>query len=208
VTYADLVATAKEDPSKNEAELSVARMQNTASPMPPAALHLPATPAEIATLQGWIQAGYPTGSCAVDGGAEGDSGAIGMPIDVFSKQPPFTATTGPGSHNAGQNCMACHKGANGEAPQFLFGGTLYGPNGTPVVGAEVVVVDAHGVAYSVHTGPSGTFYKGGATLAGPAHAGARDATHKSLMISTFASGGCSSCHCTGTGCVTAPIHLP
>jgi hypothetical protein len=28
------------------------------------------------------------------------------------------------------------------------------------------------------------------------------------MISHVTSGGCSSCHCTGSSCTTAPIHLP
>jgi hypothetical protein len=208
VTYADLLATAKEDPSKNEAQLSVARMQSTASPMPPAALNSPATPAEIATLENWIKAGYPGGSCATDGGTEGDSGPTGAAVNVFSGQPPFAPKTGPGSHNAGQNCLKCHALANGEAPEFMFAGTLYNGSGNPVVGAEIRVVDSTGTGYSVYTGPSGTFYKGGAKLAAPAHAGARDATQESLMISGVTSGGCSSCHCTGTGCTTTPVHLP
>jgi hypothetical protein len=90
----------------------------------------------------------------------------------------------------------------------MFGGTLYDGSGKPVVGAEVRVVDAHGTGYSVHTGPSGTFYMAGPRLTTPAHAGARDATSEALMISAVTGGGCSSCHCTGTGCTTTPIHLP
>jgi hypothetical protein len=207
VTYADLRATAKEDPTKNEAELCVARMQSSASPMPPATLHDPATASDIATIQNWINAGYPSGSCATDAGAPPDSGSGGT-TSVFTGQPPFTPGTGLPTHNAGHDCMQCHgPGGLGE-PSFLFGGTLYDGSGKPVVGAEVRVVDAHGTGYNAYTGPSGTFYQAGGGLAVPAHAGARDATSTALMISRVTSGGCSSCHCTGATCTTTPIHLP
>lgn len=61
---------------------------------------------------------------------------------------------------------------------------------------------------TVYTGPSGTFYQGGSKLVTPGHAAARSATNKALMISAVTSGGCSSCHCTGTGCTTTPMPLP
>jgi hypothetical protein len=206
-TYADLRATSKEDPTKDEAQLSVVRMQSSSSPMPPASVQNPASASDVATLQNWINAGYPSGSCPVDGGAPPDAGTSG-PVDVFSGQPPFAPATGGNTHNAGQNCLSCHNVSSTQAPAFLFGGTLYDASGKPVVGAEVRVVDDNGTGYSVHTGPSGTFYKGGSSLATPAHAGARDATNKALMISPVTAGGCSSCHCTGSSCATTPIHLP
>ena len=209
VTYSDLMASAKEDPTKNEAELSVARMQNTMLPMPPAALNSPPTAADIATLQGWISAGYPSGACDTDGGSGAETGPGVSVVDVFAGQPPFAAGIGRPTHNAGRNCLQCHSGNGGDdAGPFLFGGTLYDAAGNPVVGAEVRVVDAKGVSYSVFTGPTGTFYKGGGPLAAPAHTGVRDATHKALMISPVTVGGCSSCHCSGPGCTTTAIHLP
>jgi hypothetical protein len=206
VTHADLKAMSKEDPTKNEAQLSVARMQNAASPMPPASLHNPPTASDISTLQNWINAGYPTGSCTVDGGTPIDSGSTGA-VDVFSGEPPFAPGTGPDTHNAGRDCMQCHSGG-GNAPGFMFGGTLYDGKGNPVSGAEIRVVDKSGKGYSVYTGPSGTFYRGGGTLATPGHTGARDATSKAVMVSSLTGGGCSSCHCTGSNCVTMPMHLP
>jgi hypothetical protein len=181
VTYADLMATGKEDPTQNEAQLSLSRMQSTTRPMPPAALNLPPTAAEISALQNWINAGYPSGACSVDAGA-GDSGSALAALDVFSGQPAFKAQTGSNSHNAGQNCMQCHKSGGGEAPQFMFGGTIYDGSGNAVAGAEI--------------------------LATPARVGARNATSKAMMISSMTTGGCSSCHCTGAGCTTTAVHLP
>jgi hypothetical protein len=130
---------------------------------------------------------------------------------VFNGAPPFASQTGPTTHNAGKNCMQCHAGGGTNAPpQFKFGGTLYDASGNAVVGAEVRFVDANGSGTSVYTGPSGTFYKEGAGFTAPANVGVRDATNTAEMLVTLQStgGGCSSCHCTGTGCSTTPIHLP
>jgi len=212
VTYADLMATAHEDATKNEAQLSLARMQNSSSPMPPSGI-LPAT--DVTTLQNWVNAGFPKGSCA---SGTGDGGAAPPPPpSVFANAPAFAPKTGPNTHNAGQNCMRCHAGGGGDAPQFEFGGTLYDASGNPVSGAEVRFVDANGNATSVNTGPAGTFYKSGAGFAGPAHVGVRNATSTQNMFTALQSGSqppastggaCSACHCTGTGCTVAPIHLP
>jgi hypothetical protein len=204
VTYADLMATSHEDPSKNEAQLSLSRMQNMSSPMPPSGLP-PA--ADVTTLQNWINAGYPMGSCASaapDGGSGSGSGGGGSgggsggssgggssgsrgdggsppPSGVFGNAPPYSSNTGQSTHNAGQDCMSCHNGTT-NAPTFKFGGTLYDGNGKAVSGAEVRFVDANGAATSVYTGPSGTFYRGGSGFTGPAHVGVRNATSTQEML--------------------------
>jgi hypothetical protein len=215
VTYADLKATAKEDSSKNEAELSVARMQNAASPMPPGALP-PAS--AVATLQNWITAGYPQGSCG--GGTTGgtDSGTAPPPATgvVFTGAPAFSAQTGPSTHNAGLECMGCH-GAGGSGPQFEFGGTLYDGSGNPLSGAEVRFVYANGSSDSAYTSATGTFYQPGTTFTGAAHVGVRNATSTQEMITALqpgaqspasTGGACSACHCSGSGCTQPKIHLP
>lgn len=212
VTYDQLMATAKEDPTKNEAELSLARMKDASRPMPPGA---PPSASDVAILENWINAGYPKGSCG--GAGAGDSGTGGPPpppppppASVFDGAPAFALVTGSRAHNAGQDCMHCHTQANGEAPQLSFGGTLYDGAGNPVAGAEVRLVDANNNATVVHTGSNGTFYRMGGPIAAPAHVGARDASNSADMISALASNGgaCSSCHCTGTGCTVSQIHLP
>jgi hypothetical protein len=215
VTMADLKATAKEDSSKNEAQLSVARMQNAASPMPPGGL-LPAS--AVATLQNWITAGYPTGSCG--GGTSGGTDAGTTPPAttgvVFTGAPAFSAQTGPATHNSGLDCMSCH-GVGGSGPQFEFGGTLYDGAGSPVVGAEVRFVYANGTSDSAYTSATGTFYQPGTTFVGAAHVGVRNATTSKEMVTALqpgaqapaATGGaCSACHCAGASCTQPQVHLP
>jgi hypothetical protein len=86
-----------------------------------------------------------------------------------------------------------------------------------VSGAEVRIVDASGAPTSVYTGPSGTFYNPGSSFAGPAHIGVRNAASQQEMLTALQSttqapastgGACGACHCTGTGCTIAGIHLP
>ncbi len=202
VTYANLRATAMEDATKNEAQLAVTRMQSTTSPMPPASFNMPATSSDIATLQSWITAGYPSGACTGDAGPP-----MSTVFDVFAKAPSFSSQTGGNSHNQGRDCMGCHATGGGEAPQFSFGGTLYDGSGNAVAGAEIRVVDANGKATSVYTAANGNFH-GSGTLALPGHAGARDAKDKALMVSALTYGGCNKCHCTGSGCTTTQLHLP
>jgi hypothetical protein len=197
VTFADLVARAKEDPTKNEAELSIARMQSTTAPMPPAALMTPATAAEITVLQNWVAAGFPSGTqCA------GDAGPSGVATNVFAGATAFAlGTEVNGHHNPGQNCLSHHH--NGE---FSIAGTVFDANGNGLAGAEVRVVDSKGVTNIMYSGSNGNFFtKGGTTLTVGAHAGARNAGATTLMISA-ASGACNSCHTTGG--VTTPIHVP
>lgn len=208
VTYSDLLSTAKEDSTRNEAQLSVLRMQSTTSPMPPASANAPATSSDISTLQAWINAGYPSGTCGADAGAAADAGPAITVVDVFQGRPAFQSQVGPSSHNAGQNCMNCHANGGGEAPRFLFGGTLYDGHGAAVSGAEVRVVDHNGTAYTVYTASNGNFYQTGTALAVPAHAGARNAAGSALMISGVSNGGCTSCHCSGSNCATTQMHLP
>jgi hypothetical protein len=195
VTLADLLATSKEDTTKNEAQLSLARMQNTASPMPPGSGG--AAAADIATLQTWITAGYTSASC-VDGGAPPPP----PPTDVFTGAPAFVSQTAGGTHNAGKNCMGgCHNHG------FTFAGTVTNGAGAGVAGAEVRLVDANGKAISVYTGSNGNFHSSTSFVA-PAKVGVRNAAAKAIMITglTAAQGGCNGCHATGG--TQTPIHLP
>jgi hypothetical protein len=217
VTYADLMAPSHEMPSQNEAQLSLARMQNAASPMPPGSLP-PAS--DVTILQNWISAGYPKGSCgsasADGGGATGADGAVLVSSSsVFSKAAPFSpGSPVNGQHNAGRDCMSsCHNHG------FTFAGTLFDSTGAGVGGAEVRLVDANGTVISVYTATGssqGNFYSTKAFV-GPAHIGARNASSAQDMFTAIQTtsqapastgGACNACHCTGTGCTIAPIHLP
>ena len=195
VTITDLLATAKEDSSKNEAQLSLSRMMNAASPMPPASVANPATAAEITAFQAWIAGNY-QGSC--------DAGAPPPPpVDAFTGAGAFVAQTAGSTHNAGKNCMGgCHNHG------FTFAGTLTDGAGNPVAGAEVRLLDANGQGILVHTGANGNFHSSTPWTA-PAHVGARTAANKVVMVTPLsapANGGCNGCHATGGTVV--PIHVP
>ena len=209
VTYADMMAVSKEDPTKNEAELSLARMKNAALPMPPGALP---TAAEVAILDNWIKAGYPQGSCGgVNGGEGGVPVAPPPPPSVFKGAVAFAPRNGSNSHNAGRDCMSCHRNGGDEAPRFALGGTLYDGAGKAVGGAEVRLLDANGKATSVYTGTNGTFFINGTGFVAPAWVGVRNATIVRDMITTLQAsngGACSSCHCTGATCTVPTVHLP
>jgi hypothetical protein len=225
VTYADLKATSKEDPAKNEAELSVVRMKDAAKPMPPGALP---SAADVAILENWVNAGYPMGSC----------GEAGVPVakpavSVFKDAPPFTARMGQviGTNEVREhdgyekkNCMGsgCH-GARGDGPSLNFGGTLYDKSGNPLAGAEVRLVDTSGTVFTAYSASNGTFYSrmqhtdAGVpiTWKAPAQVGVRNAAAAVDMLTGLeASGGaCNSCHCTASDggastCTVGLIHLP
>jgi hypothetical protein len=224
------MAPSQEMPSDNEAQLSLSRMKNTSLPMPPSGT-LPA--ADVATLQNWIDAGYPTGSCGTgammvgttggteDAGPDAAAGATGPATPpntsstVFANAPPFAAGTGvSGHHNAGQDCnQGCHNHG------FTIAGTLFDSTGAGIGGAEVRLVDSTGQVISIYTatgGSQGNFYSK-KSFVGPAHIGVRDAASTQTMITAIQStaqapastgGACNACHCAGGGCTIAAIHLP
>ena len=121
---------------------------------------------EIQTVQSWISAGYPAGSCTTVGGT--DAG----PPDPLGATPTCTSGTtwtggnqGSAVMNPGRACISCHAG-NGEAPQFTIAGTVYptghepdlcnGANGTN--GARVVIVDAANRTMTLTPNAAGNFY--------------------------------------------------
>ena len=132
-------------------------------------------------------------------------------VDAFTNAPAFASApiaksavqshldkavgTTPGKST---KCLACHTGSPG--PRFAFGGTAFADmQGTqPAADVEIRVVDASGVAVSVHTDADGNFWaKAQAALASPGYAGDRSATGAKLMklkLKTAESFDCNSCH--------------
>src|SRR6478609_2187939 len=62
LSFADLTSLSRVVPTASVAARSLQRMRDSLSPMPPAPATR-ATPAEIATLQAWLTAGSPPGTC-------------------------------------------------------------------------------------------------------------------------------------------------
>ena len=234
VTLANLMAPALADMTKNYAQMSVSRMQNPTLPMPPAPAAR-ATAAQIATLQNWIAAGYPTGTCgvaaggaSVDGGtaaagggtaaAGGDAGsAPASPYNTPAVCTSMVSSTGSESATMrpGEACISCH--SRGEGPAFKIAGTLYpsahepddchGVNGT-TQGATVVIVDGSGATTTLTPNAVGNFSFSGA-LATPFQAKVVQGGKERIMVTPQTSGDCNSCH-TETGANGAPgrIMLP
>lgn len=207
--YADLVAKAASDPTKTNAQLALARLQDNAKPMPPAPLSR-ASASDIAALQTWVAAGMPKGDCpgtGTDGGTDGgmiaDAGTV---IDPFSVAPVCTSkktwtggNSGSQQMNPGKACIACH--SMGRGPGFSIAGTLYptghepdlcdGVNGT--TGAQVVIVGANGQQVMLTPNAAGNFDYSG-TISKPYKAKVVYMGRERAMITAQTSGDCNNCH--------------
>jgi hypothetical protein len=97
-------------------------------------------------------------------------------------------------------CLKCHRGG-GHGTPFVFAGTAF-TDKAATRGAsdiEIRVVDARGTAMTAHTDADGNFWvKGGAQLAKPARAGARNAQAVRVQQSAITNGDCNSCHTAET----------
>jgi hypothetical protein len=219
VTYADLTASSRAFPTQIVAQRAVARMQDNLAPMPPAPA-VRATSAQIATMQAWVAAAWPPGSCADAGGgpSTGTGADAGNPFDT-----PAVCTsnrTAPGGDESanmapGQACITCH--ATNEAPDFTIAGTAYPTahepnncNGSagPTGNGSVVIVDANNVTITIPINAVGNFSSTRA-IARPFHAKVVVGTRERVMVAAQTVGDCNSCH-TQTGASSAPgrIVLP
>lgn len=204
VSYADLTATAPSDPTKKVVEVAVARMQSTSMPMPPSG---GASAADIKTLQDWITAGLPMGSCGSSG-----SGPYNTPVVCTSGKTWTSGNHGSASMNPGHACIACHA-TNSEAPKFQIAGTVYPTAHEPDSclgvaagsGITVVITDANGTVVNLTPNGSGNFYYQPRTarLKMPYHAQVKQGSKVRAMSAAQTSGDCNSCH-TESGANGAP----
>lgn len=220
VSYDDLIAPAKSDPTKSVAAVSLERMQDAKEPMPPAPAS-PASAADIAALRAWLDAGMPAACDDPSGGAAGaaGTGSVENPYDT-----PTICTTNqhwtrgdaesPNMHPGGA-CIDCHtSGGEEEGPRFTFAGTVYPSAHEPTdcngldgsaSGAEVVVIDANGATLTLEVNSVGNFsYEArGTTVALPYRAKVVRDGRERVMATEQKSGDCNACH-TETGTKDAP----
>lgn len=207
VTYADLMAPARSDPSKRVADLCLTRMQDAASPMPPSPAAMPA--ADVATFQAWLAAGAPMGDCRAG-------------PDPLNAAPTCTSGSfysggddGSSRMNPGQACISCHQ-SHREGPRFSLAGTVFPTGHEPDLcfgapassGAQIVITDANGQTLTLTPNAAGNFYSETAiALPYQAKVVANGATR--AMSAAQTSGDCNSCH-TQSGANGAPgrITLP
>ena len=208
VTYANLTGSDPSNTSMTEAQVALQRMQSATSPMPPS----PATAAtsdEIATLQNWINNGYPSGSCGGDAGPP-PSDPLNAPPTCTSNTTWTRGTNGSSSMEPGQACISCHAGTGGEAPKFVIAGTLYPTghepdncNGTSGSGAKVIVTGSNGTTVTLTPNSVGNF-SSTTSLPPPYQAKVvSSAGVERVMSAAASSGDCNSCH-TQTGSNNAP----
>jgi cytochrome c553 len=215
VTYADLTKPDPANTAMTEAQVALARMQSTTSPMPPSPASA-ATAAEIATLQNWIGGGYPSGSCGGDAGPPPND-PLNAPPTCTSKVTYGGGTDGGGSMYPGRACISCHGSSGGEAPRFVIAGTLYptghepdscnGVNGNN--GAKVVVTGNNGTTITLTPNSAGNFYSSSALPPPYAVKVVNAAGVERVMSSTASTGDCNSCHTqTGTNSAPGRITMP
>lgn len=229
LSYADLIAPAKSDPSKTNAVVSLARLQNATMPMPPSP-GAPASASEISALQDFISQGYPKPSCPVGmggagGGSSGGSAGAGMggntgmgggpSNDPLMADPICTSKTnwtngnrGSSSMNPGMACISCHK--SGEGPSFSIAGTVYPTGHEPDkcnstvgnAGARIVIIGADGKTLTLTPNGVGNFTSNTAVKT-PYQAKVTYQGRERLMLTAQTSGDCNSCH-TANGTMMAP----
>ena len=151
-SYADLTAPSKTHAGKTVADVCLQRMQDTSSPMPPG--QIPSA-ADVATLDKWIKAGMPKGTC---GGAATDAGPTGpdpynTPVQCTSNKKWTGGDNGSSSMRPGGACVTCHKlGGKASGKGFDIAGTVYPTahepddydawNGAPLVQQDIAVAPA------------------------------------------------------------------
>jgi hypothetical protein len=206
LTYEQLVAPAPTMPGVSVVALSVTRMQDTVAPMPPGTTPT-ATAADIATLQAWIAAGTPRGTCT------GPTDPYGTPV-MCSSGTHWTH----GNHESpemhpGMACNACH--STMRVRTFSIAGTLFPSahepddcNGIGGTGATIDIVGADGRMQTLTANSAGNFYsQSPVTL--PFTATVNYQGRSRAMIGPQTSGDCNTCHTeTGTSAAPGRIMLP
>lgn len=165
ITYENLTAPSKSDPSKTYAEVSIARMKSTTAPMPPGG---GATPDEISILEAWVAAGMPKESC---GTITTDPFAAGT-VCTSSKTWTFGEDVSDPMRlqmYPGQACIACHSMQipPDVPPVFWVGGTVYptghepdncyGVDGSAMADIIVRVTDNQMRVYDLPVNATGNF---------------------------------------------------
>jgi hypothetical protein len=197
VSYADLTAPSKMDPSKSEIQLGVERMQ--AGTMPPGG---GASASDITTLQNWVNAGTPQGTaCTTNTNDPLNSGPTCTSTHMVGY---CTNESCAGSGmNPGKPCGSCHGS--------WIAGTVYPTghepdlcNGGQVSGVSVVVTDANGkVATMTVDTMTGNFRSSGRSMVAPYKVKVTSGKGERVMNQTAPNGNCNSCH-TQNGTQGAP----
>jgi mono/diheme cytochrome c family protein len=200
ITYADLTAQSKADPSVTVAARSLKRIRDIESPMPPAPVS-PPTAAEIAVLEAWVEAGKPPGSC--DSRGEPSHDPYDAPPVCSSDNYWTGGTSGSPWMMPGRACIACHRTTNGHGPRFTVAGTVFPTAHEPdkcygvpaATGAKVIITDANGLELPpIPVSAGGNFNVIWTSLAVPYRAKVVVGDSERVMLTPQTNGDCNGCH--------------
>lgn len=206
---ADLTAPSTSDPSITVAQQAIERMKDAANPMPPDGL-LPA--ATTAPLEAWVAAGFPAGSCAVDGGQDTNTPTVCTSNSFWTHGDRESPLMHPG-----RACIDCH--AQGEGPRFTVAGTVFPTahepddcNGVGAGAVKVVITDANGQVITLDVNAAGNFPPTKSrppTIAMPYTAKVVSGDKVRAMKTPQTSGDCNGCHTErGTNQAPGRIYAP
>lgn len=210
-SYAALTAASPSMAGLTVAQSAVARMKDTAKPMPPPPSGA-ATTAEIDAVQKWIDGGMPKGDC----GSLPDPFAV--PPKCTSGETYTLRDEGKGDMYPGRACVACHVKESREAPALWLGGTVFPSAHEPDdciskitdAPASVVVVDGAGKTYTLPVSPaSGNFYlkkTDAPAFKAPYKTKVVKAGKERVMSTEQSNGDCNACH-TQDGALVPPATL-
>ena len=156
MSYDDLQATSQNDASMTIAEMSIQRMGDHATPMPPDG----AKAEDLAILQTWITAGMPrsTETCdATPGMSFYDTAHTCSSRTTWDDRGGVSLTL----MRPGEPCVECHMQERG--PRLFAGGTVYKTAHEPdncygETGVKVVITGSDKVDRTVTVNGSGNFY--------------------------------------------------
>ncbi len=215
LTYEDLTRPSITMPGTSVVALSIARMRDARSPMPPGTMPT-ATAAEIATLEAWVAAGTPRGTCT------DPTDPYGTPVMCSSGTHWTLGDEGSELMRPGRACISCHatSGDPGEPPPpaFSIAGTVYPSahepddcNGVRGDGSAAIVVEVRGHDGNVqmlYPNEAGNFFSLD-PIALPLTAVVHYQGRTRAMVTEQPSGDCNSCHTEGgTSMAPGRILLP
>jgi hypothetical protein len=218
-SHAALTATSTGYPGQTNAQRSLVRMQDSASPMPPGTtVTVPA--ADIAAFASWVDAGTPTGSCA-----PAQDPAFTAPPQCSSGSYWTQGDNGSEQMHPGLACIDCHSSRGAEPPAFAVAGSAYPTGheyddcfGSASRNALVTVTDRNGTSHVATVNSAGNFSIDAAACPGwpvfPITATVSFNGRTRSMGTPVPSGDCNLCHTqngTAVGQIAAPpgrIALP
>lgn len=205
LTYEDLIAVSKKDPSKTMAQSAGELMRAKAMPPNPAA---PPEDDEIASFEGWISAGTPQNPIACTDPPPKDGAAVDAGVQggttCTSTEKWTQGNDGSPLMNPGQACNTCHQQSGG--PNLRIAGTVYPslhePNdcigSKPPPQLRVVVTDAQDRTFNMPLNASGNFIASTGLFSPrprpPFKAVVTDGVKTRAMVGSVTSGDCNSCH--------------